>query len=401
MTDHDEGKLELGALLHLAIKEAKISRAYLAEKLYCSIDTIDNWCSGRVTIKPSNIEKLCLLLNDLNVSHDVIGKIYQINAECFGFHASWHPDKLTKKQITWCISGSLVYRKELHLLHNIADRFSDRDRTTLIFDCNDRMQTLLSCIDVAISTGVSNLVVCGMSMPDDVYRLVLDKMRGYKALVIFVLTDCSKEIIDEYPNAYAVTWSIFDLACRATNVLISSGHKNIGTIYIEKHAERFAGYLQALKEAGIRPQTNLVLDGGKLSGYSLISDSSFMEKLNQFITNVNEKMTAIFAPTELLSMAIPIQLAQSRKMHNRKMAVSGLAYPGWIGQELQLPITYIQYPIEEVTECVLDILLRRVIANDKTSDNNTRYFDLTNKAIEVTLKDNLKLKSLRSSLQNV
>ena len=134
ISDYDDEKLELGSLLQTALKEAKISRANLAEKLHCSTDTIDNWCSGRVKIKPNNIEKLCSALQNLKVSNDLIGKIYQKNAECFGFHAYWNPSDLNKKQITWCILGSSVYRKGLQILYNIADHFNDRDHATLIFD---------------------------------------------------------------------------------------------------------------------------------------------------------------------------------------------------------------------------------------------------------------------------
>lgn len=54
--------LEFGSLLQSVIKEAQISRQFIADNLQCSIDAVDNWCCGRARISPSRLHQLCSLL---------------------------------------------------------------------------------------------------------------------------------------------------------------------------------------------------------------------------------------------------------------------------------------------------------------------------------------------------
>jgi len=210
----------------------------------------------------------------------------------------------------------------------------------------------------------------------DIYELILSKSCRYDRFVFLLLTNCAKDIVDKYSNVYVISWSNSTLAYKATSFLIDQGHKNIGTVHLGKYPDRYSGYLAALQERGINLQPELVLEIGNLAGYDVLTNKIAMNQLEKHITTKN--MTAIYAPTELLTLVIPIKILKNRPEFNKELFIMGMAYPGWIVDSIDLPVTYICYPVEDLTRALLYLLLHRVTTKEDSPEQ--RYIDLTNKA---------------------
>lgn len=368
--------IQLGQHLQSALRDLNINRSELAETLECSIDTIDNWCSGRTRISTNIINGLCSFLNIKGLNVRQVDRIYQLFLASYGLSNSWPPNRDRHTQITLIALGSVAYRKELAMLEQVSNYLSDANHTTLIFQCGDRVQALLSCIDLANEIGAVNLILCGFFLPTDIYELILSKVHGQERFVSLLLTNCPKDVVYKYPNIYAISWSNYTLAYEATSFLIDQGHKNIGTVHLGKYPDRYSGYLAALQERGIDPNPELILEIVNLSGYDVLTNKAAMNQLDKHIKTKN--MTAIYAPTELLTLVIPIKMLKNRPGFNKDLFIMGMAYPGWIVDSIDLPVTYICYPVEDLTRALLYLLLHRVTTKEDSPEQ--RYIDLTNKA---------------------
>lgn len=368
--------IEFGTLLQRVLKDVHISRDSLAENLQCSIDAVDNWCSGRARISARNAGQLCFFLMKKGVPTRIAKELYGEALRVHGFSPSWPPDATPHTPITMCVLGALTHRKELSLMESIIDNLSGVGQTGFIVQGGPNVDTLLSVVDLADRVGVANLVLCGVRASPDFYRLVLDKFAGQDTLVLLILTDCPDEIVRAYDNVYSIGWSFFGLAYKATHLLIAAGHTRIGTVHVETETSRFLGYLQALRDNDIDPDPELILDGGPLAEYKRITDQNFIRRLERFV--LQDKMTAIFAPTETHTLMIPVLLLKNGKMLYHDVSLCGLANKGWIGQGVDLPISYICYPNEEMARQIGNILLRWATTGADTGCD--RVIDITQTA---------------------
>jgi DNA-binding LacI/PurR family transcriptional regulator len=347
--------IAFGSLLREILKQTHISRESLADGLQCSVDAVDNWCCGRACISADRLNELTSYLTMMKVNPLDIRRLYEEAIRAHGFLLSSHKDGKDVK-FTLCLLGSLSHRKELRILQIMSDFMDEAGHKTIVLHCGERLEMVLSGLDLAEEIGAANLVLCGISAPPDVYKLIIQRMDGQCTRVFHILTNCPAEVIGTHKNAYAITWSNFGLAYKATSLLIQSGHTRIGTVRLEKQADRFSGYLQALKDNGIKLDEGMVIDSNLPINASSITDERFMRELEEFV--LQNRMTAIFAPSELLTLAIPILLLKHKKRLYYDISFCGLAYPGWLGQGLGMPITYLRYPTDEVGRMILKVLLR-------------------------------------------
>jgi len=380
----DNAVLEFGALLRKALKDSRITRGSLADYLQCSEDAINSWCCGRSRISPDRLSSICSLLSMKgSLSDSQVKQIYQKAIESYGFSPTWPPgNSATGKEITLCLSGSLSRRKELLALEIISGYLSKLNQQVFIFRCGNDIDTVLSCLDMVEGMVIGNVVMCGISLPPTIYTLILDKMNAHQIPVALVATDCPKEVVQSYRNAVAATWSNYELAYKATSSLIKAGHTRIGTVHLIKHEARLNGYLQALKDNNTTIDPTLILQqstSGTPVASQSITDEKLMGQLESFL--LQDNATAVFAPSELLTLAIPLLLVKHGKRLYDDISLCGLAYRGWIGQGLHLPLTYLSYPIEEVTHKALEILVRSSMMGELSPEE--RYVDVTRMAKRV------------------
>ncbi|MBI2858316.1 MAG: substrate-binding domain-containing protein [Chloroflexi bacterium] len=368
-----------GEVLKSAIRETALSREALAGRLNCSHDAVDNWCCGRTLISPARLQELCSLLSTLGVNPKSIRQVYDEALRAYGFSPSWPPGESKAEKVTLCILGSQYYRKELSILKMVSDHLSIGGHKTLIFHCGDRIEALMSCLDLAYDIGMADVFLCGVTAPPDIYSLILDRLEKQDITAIFIRTDCPEKVVQAYGNAHAVTWSDYTLAYSATRELINAGHKRIGTVYLEKHKGRFEGYRQALRDAGVELRPEAIIDRGTIASYPSITDRRFMNRLERFVRE--DRNTALFAPTELMTLAIPILLLKNGGRPGEDVSVCGLAYSGWLGEALSLPITYLRYPIDAVAHRVSSLVLRRSTGREHAPEN--RYIDVSGLATRV------------------
>lgn len=366
-----------GNVLKSVIKEAKLSREALSERLGCSIETVDNWCCGRNQIMPSRLDQLCSLLDQRGVRAGNIRHLYDESLKSHGFSMSWPPARPRAAQLTFCVFGSRFYRKELSILQMISDSMAAGTHQTMVFHCGNSVSTLLSCLELAHEMMPANIVLCGVSAPPDIYRLILSRLEKEDCLVGLVRTDCPPEVVYPYSNAYAVTWSDFAIGYRATRILIEAGHKRIGTVYLERDKSRFEGYVQALKDSGIDPDPAWVVDRGTSRSYEILASHLFLTRLKRFVAD--SRNTALFAPTEPMTLVMSMALMKSGIRVPKDISLIGVAYPEWMGKCLGVPISYLRYPIEAVANKVRSLVLRHATLKAGCT-SESRYVDVSSLA---------------------
>ena len=373
--DYTQSSMQMGQCLQSALRDTNTNRSELAEALECSTDTVDNWCSGRTHISTGLIVKLCFFLKFKGLSDSKVNCIYQLFLKSYGLSNSWPPNEQNHSEITLIALGSIAYRKELAMLEQTSTFLSEANHKTLIFQCGNDTQALLSCVDLSNQIGASSLILCGFSLPSDIYELILSQAHGYKRFVFLILTNCNKDVVYKYPNVYVISWSNYLLAYKATTFLIDQGHKHIGTVHLVRYPDRYRGYLAALQERGITPQPELIFEIGNLVGYDVLSPA-VMKRLEKHLKT--KAMTAIYTPTELLTLVVPITTMKNKIGFDKDLFIMGMAYPGWIVESIGLPISYICYPIEDLTRTLIHLLLHRVTSNNDPPED--RYIDITAKA---------------------
>jgi DNA-binding LacI/PurR family transcriptional regulator len=144
----------------------------------------------------------------------------------------------------------------------------------------------------------------------------------------------------------------------ATSHLIENGHRQIAVISedtkVLSSRERIRGYLQALEEAGIASNENLI----KISDFNVTSAKQVAGDL----LDSGLSPTAIFACNDLLATGV-IQAARERKL-----SVPGdLSLVGFdntlLATIVDPPLTTIAQPIQEMGQKAVDLIIRNIKDN--------------------------------------
>ncbi|MBI2859175.1 MAG: substrate-binding domain-containing protein [Chloroflexi bacterium] len=370
------------ANLQSALREAHISRQFLADYLQCSVDAVNSWCIGRARINPASLNPLCLLLATKGkLKSSRISELSRQGLESYGFAQPWPVDSDRKSsKVTLCLYGSLWRRIESRAVEIISAHLRRRNEQVLISQCGD-VGAVLSTLNIMDATNTEMVIMCGVDMRHETHHLLLEEISRRNVPAVLIDTGCPRDSVYEHPNVFAVGWDNFRLAYQATSLLIEAGHTRIGTVSLLKYPERLNGYRQALKDHGLAYQPRLVLQQqpSPSDGAQAISDGILMRRIETFVSD--QGISAIFAQSETLTLIVSLVLAKLGRKLGDDVSLSGLAWVGWLGEELHLPLTYISCPIEEVTYRALDMVMHPTAIGDLQPED--RYVDATRLARRV------------------
>ena len=154
----------LGSLL----KTYHISRADLAHRLNVSVQTVHNWCSGRVRVPSRRLGHLCDLLEDLGVPPDELAQMAVRELETQGVQQERLALRARSAQpvvalVTWSLMSSGLFGP-LARVARIA--LEGMGYQCMALDCGGEHRQRRAYLQWAVQSNVDGLLLCGV--PGDV-----------------------------------------------------------------------------------------------------------------------------------------------------------------------------------------------------------------------------------------
>ncbi|RAP75265.1 LacI family DNA-binding transcriptional regulator [Paenibacillus montanisoli] len=181
------------------------------------------------------------------------------------------------------IKDALAYE----ILCGINDRSTMLDYDILLFSTSSKKQQKKSYSDLCKERGVDGAVIFGLRVNDPYLEEIICKA-DFPCVLI--------DIPVESKNAGHVTTDNVYGAMLAVNHLLKLGHRKIAMINGHNEAavsiKRLEGYKQALEQAGIPFDTDLVFDGG-------FSEEGGCEAMYRILLN-HPDVTAVFSASDLM-----------------------------------------------------------------------------------------------------
>jgi GntR family transcriptional regulator of arabinose operon len=190
-------------------------------------------------------------------------------------------------------------------------------------------------------------------------------------------------LIDRYLKRLStdyVTSDHFGGAIRGVHYLVDQGHERVGFVTWLSPAtsmeHRYLGYMQALRERGIKPDSSLVCH---VEGYPTVD-----------LTPLRSYLSAPHRPTAVLAANDQIAIALYRAAASIGLSVpEDLAIVGFdnldISEHLDPPLTTIAQPFLKIGQTVAEVLIRRVEGDEQAFQQVTIAPDLIVRASVVPL----------------
>ena len=150
------------------LKRRHISRADLAHRLDVSVQTVHNWCSGRVRVPSHRLGRLCDLLEELGVPRDELAQMAVRELETLGVQQERLALRSGSAQpliglVTWNLMSSGLFGP-LARVARIA--LEGMGYQCMALDCGGEHRQRRAYLQWAVHTGMDGLVLCGV--PGDV-----------------------------------------------------------------------------------------------------------------------------------------------------------------------------------------------------------------------------------------
>ena len=156
----------LGSLL----KTHHISRADLAHRLNVSVQTIHNWCSGRIGIPSRKLGPLCDLLEGLGVPPDELAQMAVRELETLGVHQERLALRSKSAQplvalITWNLMTPGLFGPITQIARTALEGMGCQ---CMVLDCGAEHRQRRAYLQWAVQANVDGLLLCGVpgEVPD-------------------------------------------------------------------------------------------------------------------------------------------------------------------------------------------------------------------------------------------
>lgn len=166
----------------------------------------------------------------------------------------------------------------------------------------------------------------------------------------------------EVPQFNRVVAANRDDACKLVKYLINCGYSRIGLAHLGlaewniSEKERAKGYMQALEQAGIEYDSNLVIQAGNTSIAE--EESIYLDKLKGFFRSSNH-IEAVFATSDMLAIKIIYLLNQLGIKVPDDVAVVG--FDGILLSEyLTVPLSTVKQPAMQIGKRSAEILFDNI-----------------------------------------
>lgn len=245
-------------MLSSLLKTHHVSRSDLALRLNVSLQTIHNWCGGRIRIPSTKLEPLCQTLSQLGASSEDLSQLVATELAAHGLR----PDRLTTRAptsrrfvmlMTWDLSTPGLFGPITKIARTTLEELGYE---CIVVDCNAEHRLRRGNLAHAIALGVDGLLLCGVpgDVPDADRDLISSLDPALAAGIPIVLLKPWTGAIDLPSGVGSIGWDSVAAVQQAVGILKSSGHTRIRAILSGTGAGfggRYRGMDQAWSNLGI------------------------------------------------------------------------------------------------------------------------------------------------------
>lgn len=238
-----------------------------------------------------------------------------------------------------------------HLARTIEDESNKKGYTVIFGSSDENPENSQRLMDTLINRQIDGFIIA----PAEGTEMQLKYLND--ANIPFVLIDRYFENL----NASYVVSDNYKATYEATDQLVKSGHKNIGFVrykYKLQHTEdRFHGYVQALKDNGLKNLKSLVCEVD-------YNDEEDFEQQFEKLVRATKKVDAVLFSTNTLSiMGLKVLLRLDVKVPDD---IAVFCFDESESYDLfYCPISYVRQPLEEIGKRAVEILLKQLSGKEK------------------------------------
>ena len=335
-------------LLGHLLRRYHLSRAVVAEGMHVSEDTIDNWCTGRSSMRPHMLSALIQFLKEQRVTAQELGEFVRAETQASGMDVRIISEYISKPTEGW-----------------------DDAVVVLINDPRSVSQnTLLAGVWSTLqgAHGYPMMTLCDW-FDGRQHEAHLDEIAKHHPPAVIIASRCEptpesrrlrQQLVENgvrivstsssgVPGETVISMSeqgVMDLALKH---LAKLGHRNIGALFVRDspvQVERYKGWQKAIQANGLSAESCVVrwapLDEPERVDHGLFGQPS----LNRVATQLakREDVTALFAPSEVAAASLMMALQQEGRRCPEDVSVLAVRPCTWLDALLNPPLTHVNPP---------------------------------------------------------
>ena len=337
----------LGPLL----KRHNLLRAEVADALSVSEDTVDNWCSGRSSLKPSMLTDLVGLLEHRGISRDELGDLVRAEASAAGFDldaiATYANGSSTWHNTVVVLLSDPRYTSQTSLLSGVWDALgaSSHLRATALCDWSNSELHLEHLRSMCEYRPAAVVILSQSGETDEASELrhrMLD--RGVRVL------SCRPT---DMPAQTRIDLDERRVTQVGVDFLVELGHRRIGSLFVSDHPvqqERFAGFEAAMRRHSLSTEPGLVrwapLAGGRGTTAEPVESSGLTRAATYLVRQAG--LTAILAPSDTAAVALLSAMNREGLVCPDDVSLLAIRPCGRTDSLLNPPVTHVVPPYYEI-----------------------------------------------------
>src|SRR5712692_383987 len=269
-----------------------------------------------------------------------------------------HAARQLRKGQSWLIDLVIMRLEggyDLGIMHGIQDTIAESGQRLVVFATNEDEARERLWLRRVITTSAGRALLL---LPFEKIGIANTLMAQH---IPFVAIGDRNEPTTAFPTIGSTIWLG---GYKATEYLISRGHRRIGIITFPLHLTtsraRLAGYREALERAGIPIDPALICEGNYLLGDGV--------QQTRYLLDQSDPPTAIFAGNDAQAAGVYQVLYERNIRVPDDMSVIGFDDVTYTAQ-MSPPLTTIHQPLVEIGKTAVNMLLR-LIAGEQLESNH-------------------------------
>ncbi len=341
----------LGKEIADIVRRHGISRTALAEQMGVTLDTINNWCSGRTRIGIGHLHQLLELLERRGHSPTRLRDLLKKYLEAYGvsphlldqlFAAS--SDHFTANQdFVACICTDRRNSTVERICEGIIETFTRYGfKNLLVLDVCGKPQLFDYCIGEITRARPIGVLFNDIPLAQPSVDLIARLLSRENIAGVFIYSVPTPDACE----GGRISWGCSQaeiLANHATQLLLERGHSRIAIILQTTSDSRLkflAGYRQALEHAGIEYDPTLVSWGIDFLGFPSIEEVLVSEYQQQVIELVrNNEVTGLIATSPVAALQIITAMRRELQAWPGDKSIVVIGQNEWLKHLVSPPFT--------------------------------------------------------------
>ena len=335
---------KLGALL----RKHGLNRASVAEGLFVSEDTIDNWCTGRSALRPHMLSALAQFLRDNGVPAEELGEIIREEALAAGLDLNIIAEYALRPPGVWrdvvvLLISEPRYISQTILQSGVWDELAAAKRFQVVVLCDwtSKEQLAANLRQVKELRPAAVVFVTQTEMTDETQALRASLLQdGIKVIA------CGPTA---RPGEVSIVMNERHMVKVAVEHLLALGHRKIGALFVQDYPtqeERYKGFLDALQAHGVSPEDCPIRWAPLKTSERVIAEASEQTALTRVATYFaqREDITALIIPSDTATASVLLALNAEGRRCPDDVSLIAIKATSWVDAVLSPPLTHISPP---------------------------------------------------------